>query len=171
MVHHVTYPRFVYAKTELGDAEAMQEEFDDLWEISYPWGHRRFFGTESQVKVEMRRAVMAEQNDGRVACVFSKGDTINYHWDTYKVTSAAGSVVKLVLLESRYDAHPFPDALDFPEHSCCLIVTRRWDNGTITCDYKDETLEEHEQGIVEEQRRRRWVGEARAEEESEDDGE
>ncbi len=141
MVHHVTYPRFIYAETDLGDAKAMQDGLDELWEISYPWGHVRVHGTEAQVKIRMRLDIEAEKNDGRVSCVFSKGDTINYHWDTYKVTAAGGPVVKLVLLESRHDALPFPDALDFPEHSCCLIVTRRWDNGTITGDYKDETLE------------------------------
>ena len=174
MIHHITYPRFVYAETELGEAEAMQEGLNEQWNISYPWGHDRFYGTESQVRIRMRRTIETEENDGRVSCVFSKGDTINFHWDTYKVSAVAGSMVKIVLLESKQDQLPFPDGLDFPGHSCCLIVTRRWQNGMITCEYKDETLEEHEQEIALEEKRRRDdkladEEEAEAEEEDEDD--
>jgi len=57
------YPQAVQLETEDGTAEATKGAQDEPWEIGYPWGDDRFFGSKSQVEAHMKKRIKEEQNE------------------------------------------------------------------------------------------------------------
>jgi len=55
------YPQVVQLETEDGMSEATKPAQDEAWEISYPWGGDRFFGSKSQVEARMKKRIAQEQ--------------------------------------------------------------------------------------------------------------
>jgi hypothetical protein len=51
----------VEMETRDGMAQAVKDERDVPWEISYPWGAARFYGSASQVKSKMRKAIVQQE--------------------------------------------------------------------------------------------------------------
>jgi hypothetical protein len=49
------FPMLVRFHTEDGDGEALKTSRDEPWEISYPWGARRFFGSQPELKAVIKR--------------------------------------------------------------------------------------------------------------------
>ena len=47
--------------TEHGDAEATRTAIGMAWDINYPWGADRFYGTAAQVKARMRAAITVHE--------------------------------------------------------------------------------------------------------------
>lgn len=43
--------------TSMGAAEALKDKNNEPWEINYPWGAERFYGTEPQVRARMSQAI------------------------------------------------------------------------------------------------------------------
>lgn len=43
--------------TSLGNAEARKTDPNTPWDICYPWGGDRFYGTLPQVRTRMQRAI------------------------------------------------------------------------------------------------------------------
>lgn len=46
-------PQTVTLPTSLGCAEATRASLNSPWEIGYPWGDDRFYGTEDEVRARM----------------------------------------------------------------------------------------------------------------------
>jgi len=51
------FPQIVTVPTDLGDAEANKDAQGDYWQINYPWGGDRYYGTKTQVKSRMGKAI------------------------------------------------------------------------------------------------------------------
>jgi len=49
--------------TQHGDAEATRTAIGMAWDINYPWGADRFYGTAAQVKARMIRAIAAHDGE------------------------------------------------------------------------------------------------------------
>ena len=54
------YPQIVQVETEDGTAEATKSGQDEAWEISYPSGGDRFFGSKYQVEAHMKKRIAEE---------------------------------------------------------------------------------------------------------------
>ena len=51
-------PKTITVSTSLGDAEAVRDSPREPWDISYPWGASRFYGSPKQVEKLMKETVV-----------------------------------------------------------------------------------------------------------------
>lgn len=51
----------VVIATSQGDAEAVREGAGSVWEIGYPWGDDRFYGSRAEVTSRMRNRIAEEE--------------------------------------------------------------------------------------------------------------
>lgn len=49
--------------TSLGDAEARKTAPNTPWDISYPWGGNRFYGSVPEVRARMAKAIAAFEKE------------------------------------------------------------------------------------------------------------
>jgi len=49
----------IQMSTSLGQAEATKTEPSTPWDIGYPWGGDRFFGSAPEVRARMKKAITA----------------------------------------------------------------------------------------------------------------
>lgn len=58
----MTTPQRITLDTDEGPAEAVKAGPDAPWEIGYPWGDDRFYGTKPQAEARMRERIANEQS-------------------------------------------------------------------------------------------------------------
>ncbi len=51
--------KVIQMETSLGMAEAVKDDQGTPWEINYPWGADRFYGSAGEVRARMKRQIEA----------------------------------------------------------------------------------------------------------------
>ncbi len=70
-----TYPRTFSIETPDGEGEAIKDKSGVPWEISYPTGGMRWYGSITEVQAEIRRVLRSEYGKGDIV-TFGKAVTV-----------------------------------------------------------------------------------------------